>query len=56
MKAKLGLAAQLIKGTSGVFDVTFDGELLFSKKKLGRFPAPGEVELLVEARLSAGVA
>jgi hypothetical protein len=28
-------------------------DLLFSKKKLGRFPQPGEVEKELEQRLSA---
>jgi hypothetical protein len=30
--------------------------LLFSKKKLGRFPAPGEVEKQLEELLAAGTA
>jgi selT/selW/selH-like putative selenoprotein len=33
-----------VKGSGGVFEVTADGELIFSKKQAGRFPAPGEVE------------
>jgi hypothetical protein len=28
-------------------------DLIFSKKKLGRFPQPGEVEKVLEQRLSA---
>jgi hypothetical protein len=36
-----------------VFDVRLDGELLFSKKQLGRFPAPGEVEEALAPRLGA---
>ncbi len=27
-----------------MFEVTFDGELIYSKKQTGRFPEPGEVE------------
>ena len=38
---------------SGIFDVRLDGALLFSKKAIGRFPEPGEVERLVAAKLSA---
>ena len=53
LETKLGLRSDLIKGSGGVFEVTFEGELLFSKKKLGRFPEPGEVAGLVEARLAA---
>jgi predicted Rdx family selenoprotein len=31
-------------GTSGQFDVTLDGALLFSKGLMGRFPTDDEVE------------
>jgi len=43
----------LIKGRGGVFEVTVGNDLVFSKKKLGRFPQPGEVERELGAR--AGV-
>lgn len=42
---------RLIKGKGGVFEVVLDGALIFSKKKLGRFPEEGEVpELVREAQ------
>ena len=53
MKERLGLEAELIKGSHGIFDVTLDGDLVFSKKALGRFPLPGEVETLLEERLAS---
>jgi selT/selW/selH-like putative selenoprotein len=34
----------------GVFEITVDGELKFSKKKLGRFPTDEEIEALARAR------
>jgi len=34
--------------TYKVFEVTLDGELIFSKKTLERFPNPGEVENLIQ--------
>lgn len=34
---------QLIPGTGGVFDVTVNGELVFSKQQVGRHAEPGEV-------------
>ena len=43
----------MIKGMGGIFDVRLDGALLFSKKAVGRFPEPGEVEKLVAGKLSA---
>lgn len=33
----------LVKGKDGIFDVKLDGELIFSKHAVGRFPEPGEV-------------
>jgi len=34
---------RLITGGSGVFDVTVDGEMLYSKKETGRHAEDGEV-------------
>ena len=53
MKRRLEIDATLEKRSNGIFEVSLDGELLFSKKALGRFPEPGEVEQLVERRLTA---
>ena len=35
--------------------MTYDNEVVFSKKKVGRFPQPGEVERELELRLGAAV-
>jgi selenoprotein W-related protein len=35
--------AELIKGSGGVFDVTVDGVLIYSKHRTGRFPDNAEV-------------
>jgi selenoprotein W-related protein len=37
------LDSQLTPGSGGVFDVTVDGKLIFSKKKVGRFPEVQEI-------------
>ena len=37
----------LIPGKNGVFEVTVDGALIFSKAKLGRHAEPGEVVRLM---------
>lgn len=42
---------ELIPSAGGVFEVKFNEKLIFSKKKLGRFPQDGEVEELVQAEL-----
>jgi selenoprotein W-related protein len=34
---------ELIEGSGGVFEVEKEGRLLFSKKKMGRFPEPQEI-------------
>ena len=39
---------ELIRGGGGVYDVTVDGELLYSKHETGRFPE--EVEILDKLR------
>ncbi len=33
----------LVPGSGGVFDVTADGKLVYSKTQTGRFPNSGEV-------------
>lgn len=35
---------ELIKSSGGVFEVRNGDQLLFSKRQLGRFPEPGEIE------------
>jgi selT/selW/selH-like putative selenoprotein len=39
----LGIEAELIRGGGGVFDVVADGDLVFSKYEVGRFPNKKEV-------------
>ena len=34
---------ELVKGSGGVFDVTADGALVYSKHQTGRFPEHAEV-------------
>jgi len=53
IEKSVGLQATLERGASGVFEVLVDGEPIFSKRKSGRFPLPGEVEGLLQARLGA---
>lgn len=45
------VGVDLVTGTKGVFDVTLDGELIFSKKALNRHANEGEVTALVERRI-----
>ena len=42
---------KLIPATGGVFDVTVNGELVFSKHEVGRHAEPGEVRAAISAAL-----
>jgi selenoprotein W-related protein len=42
---------RLIPGKGGVFEVTLNGELVFSKKALGRHAEPGEIRALIVKKL-----
>lgn len=41
---------RIVTGANGVFDVRVDGELLYSKKAIGRHAEPGEVLRLFRER------
>jgi selenoprotein W-related protein len=40
----------MIESSGGVFEVTVDGLLLFSKKNMERFPEDGEVQSLIRKK------
>jgi selenoprotein W-related protein len=40
---------ELVESSGGVFEVTVDARLVFSKKALGRHAEPGEVLRLMES-------
>ena len=43
LKKRLGIESALIPGGGGVFDVSVDGRVVFSKKSVGRFPETQEI-------------
>ncbi len=45
----------LVNGSRGIFDVTVDGEVLYSKAQTGRHVEPGEVLSLFRATYGQGV-
>ena len=45
----------LTTGSKGVFDVTVDGELIYSKQETGRHAEPGEVLELFTSSFGQGV-
>ena len=49
MKDEFNVATKLVASSGGVFEITVDGELIFSKKSLNRFPEDGEVLGLIRS-------
>ena len=45
---------EVVPGKGGIFDVHLDGELVFTKSMLGRYPDPDDVLPLLRERLAAG--
>jgi selenoprotein W-related protein len=43
LQDKYGAEVELVPGAGGVFEITVDGKLMFSKKQTGRFPTDEEV-------------
>jgi selenoprotein W-related protein len=50
LEHEFGAKVELIEGKDGVFEVTVDGNLVFSKRALGRFPDDGEVAEAIRGR------
>jgi len=48
IKSALGIDATLVEGSNGIFDVSVDGDLVFSKYEHGRFPEADD--LIAELR------
>ena len=48
LKKKLGAEIELIAGSNGIFDVTVDGKMIFSKFGQGRFPQTDEIISLIQ--------
>ena len=48
MEKATGVKPKLTKSSGGVLEVTVNDKLIFSKKKLKRFPKKGEVLELME--------
>jgi predicted Rdx family selenoprotein len=44
---------EVVTGDGGIFDVHVDGDLVFEKAMLGRYPDPDDVLPLLREKLSA---
>jgi selT/selW/selH-like putative selenoprotein len=48
LRERAGTEVDLVRGTGGVFEITVDGALKFSKKATGRFPTDAEIDALAK--------
>jgi len=48
LRNKYDAHVELFASGRGVYEVVVDGKLIFSKKKLGRFPKAGEIVQIIE--------
>jgi selenoprotein W-related protein len=48
LNSKFGILSEMRPSSGGVFEVTLNGSLIFSKKQLGRFPNDGEIVTFIE--------
>jgi selenoprotein W-related protein len=44
---------EVVMGADGIFDVHVDGDLVFEKKMIGRYPDPDDVIPLVREKLAS---
>ena len=44
------MKAELVKGAAGIFDVDVDGDPIFSKHEVGRFPTEAEILKILRSR------
>jgi predicted Rdx family selenoprotein len=43
IRQALGIEPELVKGANGIFDVSADGKLVFSRHRDARFPGADEI-------------
>jgi hypothetical protein len=46
-----GVVIEVVTGTGGIFDVHLDGDLVFTKSMIRRYPDPDDVMPLLRAAL-----
>ena len=48
MKKNLGAEIELVAGANGIFDVSLDGNMIYSKFEEGRFPQTDDIILRIK--------
>lgn len=51
LKGMQGVEVTGVKGRSNSFEVTMNGELIYSKLKTGNFPSPAEIAHKVQSKM-----
>lgn len=49
LKSRADASVELVKSSGGVFEITVDGDLAYSKRSTGRFPDDAELDALTAA-------
>jgi selT/selW/selH-like putative selenoprotein len=49
LNKNLGANIELVAGSNGIFDISLDGNMIFSKFDQGRFPQPDEIIKLIKS-------
>jgi len=52
IEKKYGISSRLIESGGGVFEVCVDGDIIFSKKELDRFPEHSEIFSMLDTKQS----
>ena len=50
IEQEFSVESELVRGTNGVFDVDVDGDRIFSKGEVGRFPTEAEILKALRSR------
>ena len=50
IKKEFGIEPTLIRSRGGVFEVILEGKVIFSKKRIGRFPEAEEIAQLIRGK------
>ncbi len=50
LKNNLGADIELVAGANGIFDISLDGNMIYSKFEQGHFPQPDEIIKLIKER------
>jgi selenoprotein W-related protein len=50
LKKNFDLDIELVAGSNGIFDVSLDGKIIYSKSEQGRFPQPADIIKIIKEK------